>query len=204
MKKRIRKFPIFFCFQRRRGWFQEIDLYFEFFPVKVKIESCNPCIILKKYNPSLHFINAALIFNKWLSEFVAAYRKSYSSSHIYMRLVENWKKELDNKKYVGAILMDLFKAFHCIPHELLIAKLDACGFSKNSLIFFFSYLKRRKQSIQINNTCSIFQLLLSGVPQSSILGPILFNLFINKLLMYIKNYDLQNFADGNTTFYVSS
>ena len=110
-------------------------------------------------------------------------------------MVENWKKELDNKKYVGAILMDLSKAFKCIPHERLIAEMDACGFSENALTFFFSYLKRQKQSVQINNIYSIFQLLLSGVPQGSIPGPILFNLFINYLFMYVKNFDLHNFAD---------
>ena len=87
-----------------------------------------------------------------LSEFVATYRKRYSSSHVLIRLVENWKKELDNKKYVGAILMDLSKAFDCIPHELLIAKMDAHCFSENALTFFLSYLKQRKQSVQVDNT----------------------------------------------------
>ena len=112
------------------------------------------------------YIHGSLIpyINKCLSEFVAAYRKYYSSNHVLIRSVENWKKELYNKKYVGVILMDLSKAFNCIPHELLIAKMDAYGFSKNVLTFFFSYLKRWKQSVQINNTYSIFQLLLSGVP----------------------------------------
>ena len=117
------------------------------------------------------YIHDSLIayIKKCLSEFVAASRKSYSSSHVLIRLVENRKKELDNKKYVGAILMDLSKAFDCISHELLIAKMDAYGFSENALTFFFSYLKRQKQSFQINNTYSIFQLLLSGVLQGSVL-----------------------------------
>ena len=83
-----------------------------------------------------------LTLTKCLSEFVAAYRKCYSPSHVLIRLVENWKKELDNKKYVGAILMDLSIAFDCIPHKLLITKMDAYGFSENPLttnIVFFSY-----------------------------------------------------------------
>ena len=59
--------------------------------------------------------------------------------------------------------MDLCKVFDCIPHELLIAKMHAYGFDLNSLTFFDSYLKNRKQDVNLNHTCSIFQIFLSGV-----------------------------------------
>ena len=115
---------------------------------------------------------------KILSNFIAAYRKTYSSSHVFITLIENWKKHLDNKKIVGTVFMDLSKAFDCIPHELLIAKLHAYGFNKKVLTFLYSYLKRRKESVKINDTESFFQILLSGVPQLSILGPIFSLIFL--------------------------
>ena len=68
-----------------------------------------------------------------------------------IRLIQNWKKALDEKIFVGAVLMDLSKAFDCIPHGLLIAKLHAYGFSEKTVIFIYSYLKCKKQNVKIEN-----------------------------------------------------
>ena len=119
-------------------------------------------------------------------------------------MLEDWKAKLDNDFTVGAILMDLSKAFDCIPHDLLIAKLHAYGFNENSLVFIYSYLKRRRQSVRINNVYSNYQSVLSGVPQGSVLGPILFNFCINDLFHFIKEASLVNYADDNTLTYFSN
>lgn len=100
-----------------------------------------------------------------LSEFLSAYRTSYGTQHVLIRLLEEWKDKLDKNYVVGAVLMDLSNAFDCVPHDLLLAKLSANGFSNESLLFILSYLSDREQATRINNSLSLFQLILSGVPQ---------------------------------------
>ena len=94
--------------------------------------------------------------------------------------------------------MDLSKVFDCIPHDLLIAKLQAYGFSEKTVTFIYSYLKRRKENVKIENFDSDFLTLLSGVPQGSILGPFFSNLFLNDLPATLKMSGLYNFAGNNT------
>ena len=129
---------------------------------------------------------------------MAAYRKKYSTNHVLIGLIENWKKALDEKFLVGTVLMNLSRAFGCIPHNLLIAKLLAYGFNTASVTFIYLHLKRRKQKVKFNNVLSDFFTLLSGVPQGSILGSILFSVFLKDLLSTLKLSDLFNFGDDNT------
>ena len=81
-----------------------------------------------------------------------------------LRLIEEWKEKLDKGFFSGAVIID------CEPHDLLIAKSSAYGFDRKSLVFFNSYLKRRKQCVNVNNMQSTFQTLSSEVPQVWILG----------------------------------
>ena len=108
---------------------------------RTKIKNYRPVSLLnifsKIYERFLHE-NLTDYVDSFLSKFISAYRKSYSSSHVLIRLIENWKKSLDQKKFLGAVLMDLFKAFDSIPHDLLIAKLHAYGFSIDTVTFFYS------------------------------------------------------------------
>ena len=89
--------------------------------------------------------------------------------------------------------MDLSKAFDRIPHDLLIAKLSAYGLDKTALKYIYSYLKKRQQCVRINNIYSGFEEIISGVPQGSIVGPILLNAFLNGFFCYKENASAHNF-----------
>ena len=96
--------------------------------------------------------------------------------------------------------MDLSKAFDTINHDLLLAKLKAYGFSKQALSFMCSYLKNRRQRVQINNKFSSLKEVIAGVPQGSIDEPLIFNLFINDIFLFICFSTLSNYADDNNLF----
>ena len=95
---------------------------------------------------------------------------------------ELWKLANDKKEIFGALLIDLSKAFDCMSHDLLVAKIDAYGFDDLSTRLIKSYLSNRKQRTKIGSVLSEWLEIKDGVPQGSILGPLLFNIYISCLL----------------------
>ena len=100
----------------------------------------------------------------------------------------------------GALLTDLSKAFDCLNHDLLIAKLNAYDFSLPASRLIHDYLSNRKQRTRINNSYSTWMEIVFGVPQGSILGPLLFNIFLADLFFIVNSSDIANFADDNTPY----
>ena len=155
--------------------------------------------VSKVFERFLH-VQLSSYFENILSSKMCGYRKGYNAQYALVSLIENWKKSLDKGGYAGAILMDLNKAFDTINHDLLIAKLHAYGLDKNALCLVKDYLSGRKQRVKVGNTFSSWSEIEQGVPQGSVLGPLLFSIYMNDLFWFNEKTDACNFADDTTLY----
>ena len=113
-------------------------------------------------------------------------------------MLQKWKLSIDNKGFASGVLMDLSKTFYTTNHQLLLPKLHAYGFSKQPLTC--SYLSNRKQRIKINNVFSSWKDLMLSASQGSVLGRLLFIIYLNDLFFFLKDVGICIFADDITTY----
>ena len=119
-------------------------------------------------------------------------------------MLEKWKRAVDNKKFFGARLTDLSKAFNCICHDLLIAKLNVYGLSLPVLKLVHNYLQNCKQRTKNGTAYSLWEEIFSGAPQGSILGSLLFNIFLCDLFLTIEGNYFTHYADDTTPYVIGN
>ena len=132
--------------------------------------------------------------NKFLP-YLCGFRKKHNAQYSLLKMIESWKKQLENGEKKGLIFKDLSKAFGT---SLLLVKLKIYGFSNQALSLLQSYLCNRFQRSIINDLFSSWNEVIIGVPQGLILGPLLFNRFLNEIIFCLSRN--VNYADDNTLF----
>ena len=135
-----------------------------------------------------------------LSDLLCAFRKTHSTQNTLFKLLQKWQAELDLKGYVGTILIDLSKEYDCLSYDLLIVKLGTNGLGRGSLNFLLDYLSLRKHRTKVGFSYSKWSEIYRVIPQGSILGPLLFNIFIKDIFFFVEKSEICNFADDNTVY----
>ena len=140
------------------------------------------------------------MFEPILSPFQCGFRKGHSVHNCLLVLIEKWRSALDKKQSAGLLTTDMSKAFDCIRHDLIIAKMHAYGVSIKSIRYIYDYLSNRKQRVRVNHSHSEWNNIKYGGPQGSISGPLFFNIFLQGLFMLTVHYNMVNYADDNTPY----
>ena len=153
-----------------------------------------PC--LSKILEKIIFEQMEDYFESIFSPYLCGFRKRYGCQHVLMQMTENWRKSLDHEKVIGALSMYLSKAFDSLQHDILIAKLHAYGFEMKALKLIYSYLINRTQTVKVKGEYSARRQVKAGVPQGSLLGVLLINVYLNDMFDSVQA-DRYNFADDN-------
>ena len=191
------------------------------FPTLLKF--ANVCPIFKKgektkcsnYRPISLLSNVSKLFewalykriedflniNNTIYDLQFGFRKKYSTTHALLSMTEVIRKQLNGGSYSCGVFVDLQKAFDTVNHDILLSKLDHYGIRQNANLWIKSYLCNRKQSVKVNGCISECEEITCGVPQGSILGPLLFIIYINDMHRAVKQSIVHHFADDTNLIF---
>ena len=168
---------------------------------ETQMENYRPISVL----PVIAKIMERIVFNQlycflqqhsMLTQHQSGFRPNHSTQDVLIKTIDDWRKSVDDDCIVGALFLDLSKAFDLIDHELLLKKMQLeFGVQGNAEEWFRSYLSGRRQRVCVGQATSCWQTPRFGVPQGSILGPLMFILFINDLPQAIRCGSINMYAD---------
>ena len=144
---------------------------------------------------------AFLTSHKLLHSTQSGFRPNHSCETALLLMINKFLEAINNSQRIGMVMVDFRKAFDLIDHILLLKKLRHHKLSAEAVNWFSSYPLNRKQKVVINKTESATENIVCGVPQGSILGPLLFLLFINDLPLYTNNVSTDLYADDTTPLF---
>ena len=130
-----------------------------------------------------------------LSDKQSGFRPQCSTQDVFLHVTECWRDAIDRSMLTAAAFLDISKAFNCVNHDILLSKLACYGVMDDSLVWFASYLSSRMQRVCLQGSSSGWGLVRAGVPQGSILGPLLFSIYVNNLPAVVHNCQLSMYAD---------
>ena len=143
-------------------------------------------------------LNNFLLINNCIYDVQFGFRKQHSTNHALIHVIEDIRNAMDNNSFAVGVFIDLQKAFDTVDHTILLSKLEHYGVRDNANKWFESYLTNRKQFVSINGFQSNEVIMEFGVPQGSILGPLLFLIYINDLNNATKFCTTRLFADDTS------
>ena len=139
--------------------------------------------------------------NNLIYEYQFGFRKKYSTNHALLSIIEQIKSNLDTKKFACGVFVDLQKAFDTVNHDILLSKLEYYGINGIANEWLRSHLTNRCQSVRLGDVCSDEMNINCGVPQGSILGPLLFTIYINDMHKAFDKCLVHHFADDTNLLY---
>ena len=174
---------------------------------KLDISNYRPISLLSNINKILEKLMFNRLYNylkthNCIYELQFGFRENHSTNHAILSITQKIQEAINDNRLAIGIFIDLQKAFDTVNHSILLKKLDHYGIRGNVNKWFESYLTNRKQFVNINGTNSDQGFIKHGVPQGSVLGPLLFLIYINDLHKCIKNSNTYHFADDTNLLYI--